>query len=116
MLFIDTTQRFDELLRKEGIQDIFLASNQSMLQSIANKLCDWKPLARHLGLDDPTIKTIEYNARDNFTEQKFQMLNTWIAQNGKDAATLVNLLRVIYRDLNNQLLVEQIAQIQRNST
>ena len=84
-----------------------------MLQSIANKLCEWKPLARFLGLDEPTIKTIEYNARD-FTEQKFQMLNTWITNNGSDA-TLVNLLRVIYCDLNDQLLVEQIAQIQRNS-
>ena len=91
-----------------------MASNPPMLQSIANKLCEWKPLARFLGLDEPTIKTIEWNHSGNYTEQKFQVLNTWTRRNRRDA-TLVNLLRVVYCDLNNRLLVEEIAQIQRNS-
>ena len=114
MLFTVTIESFYQLLREEGIQNIDLASNSPMLQSIANKLREWKPLARFLGLDEPTITTIERNHSGNFSEQKFQMLNTWTRQNGREA-TLVNLLQVIYCDLNNRLLVEEVAQIQRNS-
>ena len=114
VVYIVTIQSCNQLLRKEGIQDIPLASNPPMLQSIANKLCEWKQLARFLGLDEPTIKTIEWNYCGNYTELKFQALYTWTRRKGSDA-TLVNLLQVIYCCLNNRLLVEEIAKIQHNS-
>ena len=61
VVYIVTIESFHQLLREEGIQDTPLASNPPVLQSIANKVCEWKQLARFLGLDEPTIKTIEWN-------------------------------------------------------
>ena len=77
VVYIVTIQSCNQLLRKEGIQDIPLASNPPMLQSIANKLCEWKQLARFFFIDEPTIKTIEWNYSGDYSEQKFQALNAW---------------------------------------
>jgi len=83
-----------------------------LLQGIADKLEEWKPLARYLRLDDPTIKEIENNNYKDFREQKYQAVKTWTECNAKNA-TLYNLLRVIFCDLENELLIEKIAEIQR---
>ena len=114
LIIIVSKQSFQQFLQEQGIKDIPLASNQPLLQSIASKLCEWKPLTRFLGIDESTIITIERNYRDDHAEQKFQALNTWVTQN-RNNATLFSLLRVIYCDLNNRLLAEEITQIQRTS-
>jgi len=102
-------------MQRAGIQDVSLASNPRLLQTIAGKLEDWKPLARYLELDDPTIKEIEYNNYKDFREQKYQALKIWTERKSKNA-TLYNLLWVIVCDLENELLIEKIAEIQRKGT
>ena len=87
-------------------------TNSPLLQDVAFVLQEWKPLARYLKLDEPTIKQIQEDNKDDFNEQKYQCLYKWVQLNGKDA-TLLALLQIIYCRLNDKLLIHQIAQCQR---
>lgn len=89
-------------------------TNTSFLQDITYLLEDWKSLARHLKLNEPTIRQIQEDYKnERFNEQKYQCLYKWVQLNGKDA-TLVALLRVIYFHLKDKLLIHQIAQCQHS--
>ena len=59
-------------MEKEGIHDVFLMTTLPLLQDVALLLQDWKGLARYLKLDEPTIKQIQEDSRDEFNEQKYQ--------------------------------------------
>ena len=109
ILSVVTEEDFQQILKKEGIHDELLMGNTSLLQDIALLLHEWKSLARYLKLDEPTIRQIQEDNKDNFIEQKFQCLYKWVQLNGKDA-TLVNLLWVVYIRLKDKLLIHQIAQ------
>ena len=108
-LSVVTEQDFQRILKEEGIHDVLLMENTSLLQDAASLLHDWKSLARYLKLDEPTIRQIQEDNKDDFDEQKYQCLYKWVQLNGKDA-TLVNLLWVVYFHLKNRLLIHQIAQ------
>ena len=79
---------FQQILKEEDIKDVLLMTDPPLLQDVAFLLQEWKPVARYLNLDEPTIRRI---AVDNRNEQKYQCLNEWVKSNGKDA-TLVTLL------------------------
>ena len=89
-------------------------TNLPLLQDVALLLQDWKALARYLKLDEPTIKQIQEDNRDEFNEQKYQCLYKWVQLNGKDA-TLLALLRIMYFRFKDKLLIHQIAQCQRGT-
>ena len=82
--------------------------NVSILK-IAVKLRDWKALACFLELSDATIEEIERDNERQYREQKFQCIKFWVMQNGRKA-TLKNLLRVMYFQLENKSLVMEIVQ------
>ena len=86
-------------MEKEGIIDVLLMTNLPLLQDLALLLQDWKTLAHYLKLDEPTIKQIQEDNRDEFNEQKYQCLYKWVQLNGKDA-TLLALLRIMYFRFN----------------
>ena len=109
IISVDCEEDFQQILKEAGIHDVLLMGNTSLLQAIALLLHDWKTLARYLKLDEPTIRQIQEDNKDDFDEQKYQCLYKWVQLNGKDA-TLVNLLWVVYSRLKDKLLIHQIAQ------
>ena len=104
---------FQRILDEEGIKDLLLMTNTPLLQDVAFLLQEWKPLARYLNLDEPTIVQIEEDYRDNYNEQKYQCLYKWVQLNGKDA-TLVSLLQTLYFRLKNKLIIHEIAHCQQS--
>ena len=93
---------------------MLLMTNLPLLQDVALLLQEWKALARYLKLDEPTIKQIQEDNKNDFNEQKYQCLYKWVKLNGKDA-TLLALLWIIYFRLNDKLLIHQVAQCQRGT-
>jgi len=76
-------------------------NEEGIIQMVADKLQEWKPLARYLQLSDATIREIQYDNEGSYKEQKYQCLKHWIKQSGKEA-TLINLLKIIYFQFGNK--------------
>ena len=103
---------FQQILKQEGIIDILLMTNTSLIQDVAFLIQEWKPLARYLQLDDPTIRQIAEDDRNDYNEQKYQCLYKWVQLNGKNA-TLVTLLRTMYFRCKNKQIIHEIARCQQ---
>ena len=111
-MYIVNEDDFQQILEEEGIKDVLLMTNTLLLQDVALLLPEWKPLARYLNLDEPTIIQIEEDHKD-YNEQKYQCLYKWLQLNGKDA-TLVSLLQILYFRLKNKLIIHEISQCQQS--
>ena len=70
--------------------------NIPLLQDVALLLQDWKTLVHYLKLDEPTIKQIQEDNRDEFNEQKHQCLYKWVELNEKDATLCISALKINY--------------------
>ena len=88
------------------VRDSSSPLNELQLQKTSELITDWKPLARYLGLDSPTIAEIEEDNR-NSKERKYQMLYTWSQRKGDDA-TLKALLQCVEFDLGERDLAQRI--------
>ena len=83
--------------------------NNAIIQMVANHLITWEELARYLELSDAEEEEIKRNHPHDYKEQKYQCIKRWAKRNGK-TATLINLLRQIYFNLEDKLLVTRIVQ------
>ena len=90
----------------QQIPDDSLPLNERQLQKISEQLTDWKPLARYLGLDEPTIAEIDEDNRTS-KERKYQVLYTWSQRKG-DNATLKALLQCVEFELGDRELAQRI--------
>ena len=84
------------------------------IQIVANCLITWEELARHLELTDAEEEEIRHDHVDSYKEQKYQCIKYWAKKNGKKA-TLDNLLRHIYFNLEDKHLVFTIVQTLQNA-
>jgi len=90
--------------------DFGMICSPMVAQTIANSLGDWKQLARCSGLDEATIIKIEKENYNDYNEQKYQCIYHWIQYNGVDA-TMNNLLKIIYYNLEEKILVQSIVKL-----
>ena len=90
--------------------DFEIVCSPTVAQTIANCLGDWKQLARFSGLDEATITKIEKENYNDYDEQKYQCIYYWIQRNGVNA-TIINLLGIIYHNLEDKILVQNIVQL-----
>jgi len=111
-LYIVSEDDFLQILNEEDIKDVLLMKDPPLLQDVAFLLQEWKPVARYLNLDEPTIRRIAVDNRNDYNEQKYQCLNEWVKSNGKKA-TLVTLLRIMYFRLKDKSIISKVAQCQR---
>ena len=73
VLLVVNEEDFQQILLKEGIHDVQLMANLPLLQDVPIYLQDWKSLARYLKLDEPTIRQIQEDNRDDFNEQNISV-------------------------------------------
>ena len=85
----------------------------AIIQIVGNCLITWEELARHLELTDAEEEEIRHNHPHDYKEQKYQCIKYWAKKNGK-TATLNNLLRHIYFNLQDKQLVFSIVQSLQN--
>ena len=75
-----------------------------IIQTVVRHLEQWEELSRHLQLSDAEVEEIKHNYLKDYKEQKFQCIKYWVKKNGK-TATLINLLRQIYFNLQDKSIV-----------
>ena len=80
---------------------------KDFLVHVARVLTYWKELARHLGLDEADIVTIEQNFVNDHSEQKMQMLLKWYQQQSKPPTCQI-LVRIIEEKLQEHKLAEKV--------
>ena len=80
---------------------------EDFLVHVARTLTYWKELARHLGVDEADIVTIEKNCMYDHSEQKIQMLFKWHKQQIKPP-TCQMLVRIIEEKLQEHELAEKV--------
>ena len=81
---------------------------EGIIQTVANNLETWEGLARHLDLQEVTVKEIKHDYK-TYNEQKFQCIKQWVKLNGK-AATLHSLLWTIYFHLSDKSTIMKITE------
>ena len=77
------------------------------LVHIAKVIPYWKELARHLGLEEADIVTIEQNHVTDHEEQKVQMLLKWYQQQ-RSPPSCQNLVRIIEEKMQNHKVAKKV--------
>lgn len=96
-----------------GLEDV-APLNSFIIQTVSKYLPKWEELARYLELSSAEMEEIKQNDLHDYKEQKCKCIIQWVEKNGRDA-TLITLLRHIYFDMNDKLLINNIVECLKRS-
>jgi len=92
----------------KDVKDRSLVNDDATIQLVASNLPEWEELARHLELHEATAIEIQHDYK-TYREQKFQCIKKWVKLSGREA-TLHNILRIIYFQLNDKSTIMNITE------